>query len=68
MAQKTVEGRSAGKRSRPSGDVYRQIDTSEIQHLAPEIQMNRLRHRFGLSPAHAAVVASLAFPGVEGRA
>ena len=38
-------------------------DTFEIQHLAPEIQKNRLRHRFGLAPATAAVVAGLAYGG-----
>lgn len=61
MAYKTVEGRSAGKRSRPSDVVSRQIDTSEIALSPPEIQTARLRKRYDFSPSLAAAIAELAF-------
>lgn len=63
MAQKQVEGRSAGQRSRPSECLSRQIDHSEIA-LAP-FRVHRLTSRFGLPPATAAVLAELAFPTLD---
>ena len=63
MALKTVEGRSAGKRSRPSVDVHRQIDTSEIASAPYAIK--RLQRRFGLSAEAAVLIASLAYPATD---
>ena len=63
MALKTVEGRSAGQRSRPSECLSPQIDHSEIP-LAP-FRVHRLTSRFGLTPATAAVLVELAFPQVD---
>ena len=63
MALKTVEGRSACQRSRPSEIVHRQMDTSEI--ASAPYAINSIRRRYGLSAAHAAVVASLAYPAVD---
>lgn len=42
-------------------DVASQADTSSIASSLLEIQMRRLRARYGLSLAHAAVVAEQAF-------
>lgn len=58
---RTSKGRGAGKRTRPSEVVSRQIDSSEI--IAPAVirQAEKLTRRFGLSAAVAARVAELAF-------
>ena len=63
MAQKTVEGRSAARRSRPSEDVARQTDASEIAP-AP-FTVHRIARRFGLPLATAAALAELAYPAVD---
>lgn len=61
MALKTVEGRSAGQRSRPSEDVARQTDASEVALSPLEIQTARLRARYDFSPSLAAVIAAHAY-------
>ena len=61
MNQTKVEGRSAGKRSRPSECLSRQIDHSKIALSPFEIQTARLRARYDFSPSLAAVIAELAF-------
>ena len=58
MAHKTVEGRSAGRRSRPSECLSRQIDSSEVA-LTP-FAVHRLARRLGISIEVTAVVAQLA--------
>jgi hypothetical protein len=66
MAQKAIEGRSAARRSRPSEDVARQTDASELALSPLEIQTARLRAQYVFSPSLAAVVAAHAF-GVTDR-
>lgn len=65
MALKTVEGRSAARRSRPSYNVDLQADA--YGYAAPQVgfQARTLSHRYGLTPAVAAVVAALAFPALD---
>ncbi len=58
---KTVEGRNAARRSRPSEDVARQTDASEIAQTTIDFQMRRLLARFDFSPERALAVAELAF-------
>lgn len=58
---KTVEGRSAGKRSRPSECVARLIDASE--YTPPSLAVHRLSRRLGVSTALAAVITDLAALG-----
>lgn len=58
---KTIEGRSAGKRSRPSDVVSRQIDSSEATVSLPSLQAAYLAQRYNLSPAIAAVLTSHCF-------
>ena len=60
---KTVEGRSAGKRSRPSECVARLTDAS-VNSTAPLV-VQRLAQRFGVSPEVAALVAQLAGLGPQ---
>ncbi|KQO59239.1 hypothetical protein ASF24_13850 [Methylobacterium sp. Leaf86] len=60
---KTVEGRGAGKRTRPSDVVSRQIDSSE--DTTSRLIINRLVHRFGVSVEVAAIVAQLAGLGPQ---
>lgn len=63
MARKTVEGRSAGQRSRPSDVVARQTDASEI--AAAPFAVHRLACRLGVSIEVAIVVAQLAGLGPQ---
>ena len=67
MTQKTVEGRSACQRSRPSEVVARSTDAFEIAPAPREIQTARILARFNISSAYAAVVADLAYGQSEGR-
>ena len=58
MPLKTVEGRSAGQRSRPSDVVARLTDASLISHR--DLAVHRLTRRLGISIEVAGVVAQLA--------
>lgn len=58
MSPKTVEGRSAGQRSRPSECLSRQIDHSEIAPTPRAV--HRLARRLNISLEVASVVAQLA--------
>ena len=58
MAPETVEGRSAGKRSRPSEDAASTADVFRIAHR--DLAVHRITRRLGCSSEVAAVVAYLA--------
>ena len=58
---KTVEGRSACKRSRPSDVVSRQIDSSEASASLTSLQAAYLAQRYNLSPATAAILVGHCF-------
>ena len=58
MPHKTVEGRSACQRSRPSDVVARLTDASVIAHR--DLAVHRLTRRLGVSVEVASVVAQLA--------
>jgi hypothetical protein len=65
MAQKSIEGRSAARRSRPSEDVARQTDPSELALSPLQIQTARLRARYDFSPSLAVAIAELAFASTD---
>jgi hypothetical protein len=54
---KTVEGRSAGRRSRPSEAAYLDTISASENSTAPRI-VHRLSHRFGVSIEVAGVLAA----------
>ncbi len=56
---KTVEGRGAARRSRPSETAYLDTISTSEDSTAPRI-VHRLAHRLGVSVELAAVIASLA--------
>ena len=62
---KTSEGRERLTALRPSETVPRQSDISETTVSAPFLQASRLTRRFKMSPAVAAVMASLAYDTPE---
>ena len=63
---KTVEPRSAGKRSLGSELVnVGTTDHSDIIETTSEIQTRRLRARFDFSPSLASAVAALVYPQID---
>ena len=64
---KTVEGRSAGQRSRPSEVVARSTDAFEIALAASEIQTARILACIAFGSALPATMTDLAFGQADGR-
>lgn len=63
MGRKTVEGRGAARRSRPSKDVARQTDALHLAHRP--LAVYRFSQRLGCSVEVAAVLAELAYPALD---